>query len=161
MSVPRAAVREVAKVFHFEFWLRYYFIQEAEDGLRLVLSPEQEMQMRRSFPEMWELVERLQEEPLSPQLSQQAVGEYLQLYVEGKKFAPNTVPNVLDSKDFEVEMYLFDTWVELHEDQLMEKIYGFDWWMHVYEKWREGEGAKHMEQSLKNQVKQHSSTTVH
>lgn len=161
MSVPQAAVKEVAKVFHFEFWLRYYFAQEGDDGLRLVLTPEQEMQMRRSFPDMWEMVERLQSEPLSPQLSQQAVGEYLQLYVDGKKFAPNTVSNVLDSKDFEVEMYLFDTWVELHEEQLMEKIYGFDWWMHVYGKWREGEGAKHMAQSLKNQVQTHSSTTVH
>ena len=161
MHVPEAAVKEVAKVFHFEFWLRFYFIQETEDGLRLVLSPEHEMRMRRNFPEMWELVERLQSEVLSPQLSQQAVGEYLQLYVEGKKFAANMVPRVLDSKDFEVEMYLFDTWVELHEDQLMEKIYGFDQWMHMYGQWRSGDGARHMAESLKNQVQQHSSPTVH
>ena len=152
MAIPHNAMSDMAQVFHFEFWLRYYFIQERDGNLFIELAEEQAKQMQTRFPDFWELVEGVQGRPLSPELSQQSVVEFLQVNFEGKKFPANTVLKVLDSKDFSVEMYLFNTWVDLHEDQLMQKIYGFDQWMSLYDEWKITDKAQQLSQSLKLQM---------
>jgi hypothetical protein len=152
MAIPHNALNDMARVFHFEFWLRYYFIEERDENLFIELSAEQAKQMQAQFPDYWELVERVQGRPLSPELSQQSVVEFLQVNFEGKKFPANTVLKVLDSKDFSVEMYLFNTWLDLHEEQLMQKIFGFDYWMHIYDEWKTTEKAQQLSQSLKLQM---------
>lgn len=152
MAIVQNALNETARVFHFEFWLRYYFIEERDGSLYINLTDEQLRQMQAQFPDYWELVERVKDRPLSPELSQQSVVEFLQLNLEGKKYPSNTVIKVLDSKDFSLEMYLFDTWVNLHEDQLMQKIYGFDYWMRVYGEWKASDRGRQLLQSLKVQM---------
>lgn len=152
MAVPHNALTDMAQVFHFEFWLRYYFIEERDGNLFIELNPEQAKQMQTQFPDYWELVESVQGRPLSPELSQQSVVEFLQVNFEGKKYPANTVLKVLDSKDFSVEMYLFNTWLDLHEEQLMQKIYGFDHWMRIYEEWKATEKGQQLAQSLKVQM---------
>lgn len=158
MTLPSNACAEMAKVFHFEFWLRYYFIEERDNEVYIELSEEQAKQMEIQFPDYWELVERVQDQPLSPELSQRAVVEFLQLNLDGKKFPPNTVPKILDSKEFSIDMYIFDTWVNLHEEQLMQKIYGFDYWMHAFEEWKNSEKGQQLVQSLKVQLQQERTT---
>jgi hypothetical protein len=152
MAIPHNALIETAKVFHFEFWLRYYFIEERDGALYISLTAEQLKQMQAQFPDYWELAERVQNSPLSPELSQQAVVEFLQLNYEGKRFPGDTVVKILDSKDFSLEMYVFNTWVDLHEDQLMQKIFGFDYWMRAYDEWKTTDKAQQLLQSLKVQM---------
>jgi hypothetical protein len=152
MTVPQNALIDTAKVFHFEFWLRYYFIQERDGQLFIELSEQQTKQMQAQFADYWKLVERVQGLPLSPELSQQSVVEFLQVNVEGKKFPANTMVKILDSKEFSVEMYLFDTWVNLHESQLMQKIYGFDYWMQAYEEWKNSEKGQQLAQNVQIQM---------
>ncbi|MDO9584783.1 MAG: hypothetical protein Q7J24_17015 [Desulfomicrobium sp.] len=108
--------------------------------------------MQTQFPDFWELAESVQGRPLSPELSQQSVVEFLQVNFEGKKFPANTVLKVLDSKEFSVEMYLFNTWLDLHEEQLMQKIFGFDYWMLIYDEWKATEKAQQLTHSLKLQM---------
>lgn len=158
MKFSQEALIDVAKVFHFEFWLRYYFIEEKNEALYITLNEGQVKQMQTQFPEYWELVERVMETPLSPELSQRAVVEFLQINVEGTKHPVNTVSAVLDSKDFGVEMYLFDTWIDLHEAQLMQKIYGFDYWMHSYDDWKQSEKGQHLLQTLRLQMQEETSS---
>lgn len=152
MAIPQNALIDTAKVFHFEFWLRYYFIQERDGQLFIELDDQQSKQMQAQFADYWELVERVQGLPLSPELSQQSVVEFLQLNIEGKKYPANTMVKVLDSKEFSVEMYLFDTWVNLHESQLMQKIYGFDYWMQAYEEWKNSEKGQQLAQTVQLQM---------
>jgi hypothetical protein len=152
MAIPHNALNDTARVFHFEFWLRYYFIEERDGGLFITLTDEQAKQMKLQFPDYYDLAERMQGVSLSPELSQRSVVEFLQLNLEGHKYPANTVVKVLDSKDFSAEMYLFDTWVSLHEEQLMQKIYGFDYWMHAYEDWKMSDKAQQLVQSLKVQM---------
>lgn len=152
MAIPQNALIDTAKVFHFEFWLRYYFIQERDGQLFIELDDQQSKQMQAQFADYWELVERVQGHPLSPELSQQSVVEFLQLNVEGQKYPSNTMVKVLDSKEFSVEMYLFDTWVNLHESQLMQKIYGFDYWMQAYEEWKSSEKGQQLAQTVQLQM---------
>lgn len=157
MALPANAHMEVAKVFHFEFWLRYYFIEERDEQL-FAISDEQMERMRRQFPDFAELAERVRAAALSPELSQTVVVEFLQLHYEGSRFPPNSVPVVLDSKEFSLEMCLFDMWMNLHEDQLMQKIYGFDSWMHFFEEWRKTDKAQQLMQSFKVQIHDESPT---
>lgn len=158
MKFSQEAVIDVAKVFHFEFWLRYYFVEEKNEALYITLNEGQVKQMQTQFPEYWELVERVLDTPLSPELSQRVVVEFLQIHVEGTKYPVNTVSAVLDSKDFGVEMYLFDSWIDLHEEQLMQKIYGYDYWMHSYEEWKQSEKGQLLLQSVKLQLHGESDT---
>lgn len=150
---------EIAQVFHFEFWLRYYFITEREDGIYIELTAQQKEQMRTQFPDFWELVDRVLDQPLSPELSQKAVGEFLEFNYVGKKIPANLAPKVLDSKEFSAEMLLFDTWVDLHEEQLMQKIYGFDYWMHAFSEWKQSSQGQQLRQSLALQMQAESPTT--
>ncbi|MBU4525216.1 MAG: hypothetical protein KUA37_07070 [Desulfomicrobium sp.] len=152
MTIPHNALNDMARVFHFEFWLRYYFIKEKDEGLYIELSADQAKQMQTQFPDFWELADSVQGRPLSPELSQQSVVEFLQVHLEGKKFPANTVLQVLDSKEFSVEMYLFNTWLDLHEEQLMQKIFGFDYWMLIYDEWKTTEKAQQLTHSLKLQM---------
>lgn len=154
MTLSASMHTEVAKVFHFEFWLRYYFIEERDNELFIAITDEQMEHMRKQFPDFVELAERMMGVALTPELSQMRVVEFLQLHYEGSRFPPNSIPKILDSKDFSVEMYLFDTWLNLHENQLMQKIYGFDQWMHFLDEWKQSDKAQQLMHSLKVQIQE-------
>lgn len=159
MTNTNAVLHEVAEVFHFEFWLRYYFIEERDAQLFITLTDAQTKQMKTQFPDYWELVESMQNQPLSPELSQRIVVEFIQLHMAGNKFPMNMVLKIFDGKDFSVEMLLFNTWVDLHEEQLMQKIYGFDYWINAYQEWKQSDKAKELALSLTVQL-QHDRGTV-
>lgn len=158
MALSASMHTEVAKVFHFEFWLRYYFIEERENELFIVITDEQIERMRKLFPNFVELAERMQGVALTPELSQMRVVEFLQLHYEGNRFPPNSISKILDSKDFSIEMYLFDMWLNVHEAQLSQKIYGFDQWMHFFEEWKQSPKAQQLMQSLKVQMQEETGT---
>lgn len=148
MAISLDALHEVTRVFHFEYWLRFYFIEERDGSLYIHLTPEQTQQLQATYPDFWDLVERVQGEALSPEVSQRCVVEFLQVNFEGQKYSGATVLQILDSKEFSAEMYLFDTWVTVHEEQLSQKIYGFDYWMHVYAEWKNSDRTQQLRQSL-------------
>ena len=51
-----------------------------------------------------------------------------------------------------------NTWINLHEEQLMQKIYGFDTWMHIYGEWKDTDKTKQMAQALRLHMQdEHSS----
>ena len=158
MSVNHRALVDVSHVFHFEFWLRYYFVEEKDGRLFITLNEEQRKQVHDQFSEYWELAERVEGVPLSFELSQRVVVEFLQLHMDGVKYPPAAINDVLDNKEFSVEMQLFDTWINLHEEQLMQKIYGFDTWMHIYGEWKDTDKTKQMAQALRLHMQdEHSS----
>ncbi|MDY0276021.1 MAG: hypothetical protein RBR42_11400 [Desulfomicrobium sp.] len=156
MIASNTVLHEIAEVFHFEFWLRYYFIEERDTKLYISLTEEQAKQMKTQFPDYWEMVESMLERSLSPELSQRVVVEFIQLNMAGKKFPVNVVPKIFDTKDFSIEMILFNTWVDLHEEQLMKKIYSFDYWINAYQEWKESDQAKTLALSLTVQLQQES-----
>jgi hypothetical protein len=49
MAIPHNALNDMSQVFHFEFWLRYYFIEEKDGALFIELTDEQLKQMQLSF----------------------------------------------------------------------------------------------------------------
>lgn len=149
MTVKYEALRDVSRVFHFEFWLRYYFVEEKDGKLFIALNEDQRRQVRDQFSEYWDLAERMVGVLLSPELSQRVVVEFLQLHMDGVKYSHAAINEVLDSKEFSVEMHLFDTWINLHEEQLMKKIYGFNTWMHIYGEWKDTDKTKQIAQSLR------------
>jgi len=51
MAIPQNALTDTAEVFHFEFWLRYYFIAERDGNLFIELTEEQIKQMQAQFPD--------------------------------------------------------------------------------------------------------------
>lgn len=55
MSVNHRALVDVSRVFHFEFWLRYYFVEEKDGKLFIALNEEQSKRVRDQFSEYWEL----------------------------------------------------------------------------------------------------------
>lgn len=158
MSINHQALIDVSRIFHFEFWLRYYFVEEKDGKIFIALNEEQRTQVRDQFSEYWDLAERMVGVPLSPELSQRVVVEFLQLHVDGVRYPHAAINEVLDSKEFSVEMHLFDTWINLHEEQLMKKIYGFDTWMHIYGEWKDTDKTKQMAQALRLHMQdEHSS----
>ena len=67
MTAMQEAAEYIARIFRFEFWLRFYFVQEIDGALRLVLS-EEEMKKLAKYSPWDELAEDLQGKDLDPQL---------------------------------------------------------------------------------------------
>lgn len=158
MTDSNVVLDEIAQVFHFEFWLRYYFIQERDDQLYIHLTAQQSKQMQAQFSDYWPLVQDMQDQPLSPELSQRILVEFIEFHLAGKKIPAGLVPTILDDKKFSIEMLLFNTWVDVHEEQLMQKIYGFDYWLNAYEEWKKSDQATQLRQSYTLQLQDEKKT---
>jgi hypothetical protein len=144
------AVREVAEVFQFEQWMRFYFLKEEEgDKLRLEVPEEMVRRVEEKTPHLKELLDEMNHDLVDYETSQKAVCSFVGTHIEGVKHSPYLVPKVFDSKDFKLEMYLFNLWLKAFEERFdIEPDKGFDEWQELYAEWRETDEVKKYIQEL-------------
>ncbi len=136
-------VRDVAEVFQFEHWIRFYFLEEREEGKLFVNIPEEVVQIIHDHhAHLAGLVALMNQTEIDYNKSVATVSEYVAARLDGDKYEANSVGAVLDSKAFKVEMYVFNLWLKGHEEMLDEVVYGFDGWADMYKQWKEAEEVK-------------------
>ncbi len=139
------AVEIILETVMFENWLRFYFISEdqAQDGALFLAVPEQGMaRIGELYPNLLPLAELLNDKELTFEASRTAICTYVVTEVDGKSIAQNMSDTVFDSTTFQVELQLFNTWVQSHEDQLDESFLEFGAWKNFFSQWRATDEVK-------------------
>ncbi len=138
------AVEIILESVMFENWLRFYFISEKPDQDELFLSvPEQGMErIKELYPSLLPLAELLNGKELTFDASRTAICTYVITEIDGKKIAQNMSDTVFDSSTFQVELQLFNTWVQSHEAQLDEGFLEFGAWQNFFSQWRATDEVK-------------------
>lgn len=138
---------KAVRIFQFEHWLRFYFIEE--EGKLLTFNFDEEFlnELRINYSPLNEIAENLNGKYLSPEVSQKTIVEFLQKHFEQED--RDVVTPILDSQPFLRELQLFNVWVSLFEDTLEKEILPFEKWVQIFEKWKSSEQAKKILYSLK------------
>ena len=124
MSDMENAIKDLAEIMQFEFWLRFYFIKE-EDGKLFIRIPEQaQKKLREEYPAYWGLVEIYMDAELTIEFTQAAFSTFVVQTLEGTKYRSGLVAEAFDSKGFKEESQLFGIWSQHHESQLEQIFYG-------------------------------------
>ncbi|MFP4168781.1 MAG: hypothetical protein ACLFSY_08065 [Desulfonatronovibrionaceae bacterium] len=144
----KKAVKDISRVFKFELWLRFYFLEEGANGLRIKLSNEQISKIQEEYKDLFGLVEKMMDRELTPDISQQVIVEFIGEKYDGIEFDLGVVPKVMDSALFRAEVEAFNMWVSLHESQLDEAFLPFEKWIEAFEEWKGTEQAKKVVTSL-------------
>lgn len=137
------AVKSISEVLIFENWLRFYFIDEEDDGKLFIRIPDKaDMRIRENWPNMHTLADDLNNKEITPESSREAVVVFISDQLDGSAFKPGTAERVLNSTTFQFEMHLFSMWVEGHAEQLDETFQDFGSWLTMYADWKKSDKVK-------------------
>ena len=142
VNKKKKALKELSRVFKFELWIRFYFLQETDDKLQVFLSEEQMNKIHEEYGELADLVKNMTKVNLTPEASQKAIVEFIGEKYDGTKYNLGTVPEIMNSAGFRAEVEVFNMWVSLHEQQLDENFLPFHKWEEAFEEWKGTEQAK-------------------
>ncbi|MGN0008618.1 MAG: hypothetical protein ACI33N_03055 [Desulfovibrionaceae bacterium] len=154
------ALQQVLEVVMFENWMRFYFISEKLDAPRgedgeaplFIAIPDQGMaRIRELYPHLAKLAEDMNGKQVDFAESQRAICTFLVEELEGKSIPSEMSRLVLDSQRFNMELQLFNTWVQAHEDQLDEGFNEFGMWRKLFAEWRNSESVVAWVKQLREQ----------
>jgi hypothetical protein len=151
------AARQILEVVMFENWLRFYFLSETEGGKLALAVPEQALaRIREHYAQLTPLAEELNGKEISFELSRQAICTFVAARLDNQALPVNSV---LDSSGFQLEMHLFNTWVQGHEEQLDTNFLDFAAWKRLFGEWRNSDKVKEWAVGLGSGLTQASTTT--
>jgi len=144
----KEALGDVAEALKFENWLRFYFIEEKEDGLYVKIPKERLKDIENKYGPLFELAEKLNNEVIDQAKSTSEVCTFVWRTYDSTKYSVGLVPSVFNSKEMQVEMHLFYLWVQGHEEQLGQEFMDFDRWLELFEAWKADEKVKNYVSSI-------------
>lgn len=153
------AVDRIAEVVMFENWLRFYFIAEENDTLVLRLPEKAMEQLRKRYPGFYGLAEYLNNEEITHRSSMDAVCLFVAREMEGAVLPESVIGRVFDSPQFQVELQLFGSWVQSHEEQLDENFMEFSDWLSLFTAWKESDEVKQYAKRLAESMPLPASST--
>ena len=157
------AVNRITQVVMFENWLRFYFISEEEDGKLFIRLPEKAMeQLRARYSSFYGLAESLNNREIDHQTSINEVCLFVASEIDGQSLSEQTISRVFDSSQFQVELQLFSSWVQAHEEKLDENFMEFSDWRELFEEWKHTDEVEEYRKSIVSHMSrlvQNASTT--
>ncbi len=138
------SIDAVLEVVMFENWLRFYFIAEEEgkDDLYILIPDQGVGRIKDLYPHLLPLAESVNNKAITFDSSRAAVCEHVLVEVDGKTIPKEMSTTIFDSVTFQVELQLFNTWVQAHEDQLDESFLEFGAWRNFFSQWRQTDTVK-------------------
>lgn len=140
------SVDKIIEAVMFENWLRFYFItpmQDEKDSVNddphlFMIIPEKAMEkIKELYPDLLPLATKLNHEELTFEVSQKAVCTYVVENIDGKIMPRDTAPSIMNSMSFQVELQLFNTWIQLHASQFEEGFADFGTWQTLFKEWKD------------------------
>ena len=151
------AVFQVLEAVMFENWLLFYFITEKPDApagpdgeTPLFLAvPEKGMErIKELYPHLLPLAEDMNGREVDFETSRRAVCTFVLDNLDGKSLPKDMTSTIFESATFQVQMQLFNAWVQMHESQLDQGFLEFGAWRKLFTQWRETPGAKELANRL-------------
>ena len=144
----KSAVKDTVEIFQFDQWLRFYFVVQDGEDLRIRI-PEETMQyIEKEHPALFRLADTMNDGVIDYQRSQENVCAYVAARLDGQKYESTVLPQVFDNAGFKVEMYVFNVWLKMHEAHLDESYLPFGEWLEMYEGWNALDEVKEYRRKL-------------
>ena len=153
----QTGVAKVLEAVMFENWLRFYFITEKPDApkgkdgqpaLYIAVPVKGLERISEMFPRLLPMAEELNGQEVSFETSRRAVCNFVLAHVDGQVIARDSAAMIFESATFQVQMQLFNTWVQMHEDQLERGFTEFGAWRKLCEEWRQSPGARELAEKM-------------
>ena len=151
------AVFQVLEAVMFATGRRFYFITEkpaapagpdGEAPLFLAV-PEKGMErIKELYPHLLPLAEDMNGREVDFETSRRAVCTFVLDNLDGKSLPKDMTSTIFESATFQVQMQLFNAWVQMHENQLDQGFLEFGAWRKLFTQWRETPGAKELANRL-------------
>ncbi|MBU1248892.1 MAG: hypothetical protein KKB70_09345 [Proteobacteria bacterium] len=135
MNIAKAAV-DACQVLMFDQWMRHYYVKEEGEKLFLSIPEEKMKDIEEKYPDLHPLSAMVNEEELTYEKSQATVCSFIGSRFDGQKYDPTIMPKVFDSKEFKLEMYVFNLWMKGHMSYLDENLLDFSEWQEMYAEWK-------------------------
>lgn len=150
MNIKKAA-EETSRVLMFDHWMRHYYVVERE-GKMYISIPEDVMEsIKQNEPEYFALAELVNEDELTYENSQATVLSYISARFDGKRYEATIMAKMFDSKEFKLEMYVFNLWMKGHEEYLNSNQLEFADWIEMITEWKKMDQVKtYLEKLYKN-----------
>ena len=164
------AVDTILEVVMFENWLRFYFINEMyeeeetkktdDNNPKLfIVIPEKGMhKIQELYPSLYPLAKSLNNQEITFEVSQGAVCSYIVENIDGTLIPRDTAPTMMDSIAFQVRLNLFNTWIQLHENQLEQGFLEFGTWKELFTEWKNSDVGRDLTEKLILAHQQHAPT---
>ena len=152
----QSAVAAMIEAVMFENWLRFYFISEKPDAapsggeapLFMAVPVKGMERIAELYPHLLPLADEMNGQEVTFEMSQRAICNFVATHVEGKSVARDSAAMIFNSSTFQVQMQLFNTWVQMHEDQLDRGFTEFGAWRKLFDEWRQTPGARELAEKL-------------
>ena len=152
----QSAVAAMIEAVMFENWLRFYFISEkpeaapvdGEAPLFMAVPVKGMERIAELYPHLLPLADEMNGQEVTFEMSQRAICNFVATHVEGKSVARDSAAMIFNSSTFQVQMQLFNTWVQMHEDQLDRGFTEFGAWRKLFDEWRQTPGARELAEKL-------------
>lgn len=128
-------IDRIIEVVMFENWLRFYFIAEEGDTLSIRLPEKAQEQLKKRYGRLYGLADRLNNLPISHETSMNEVCLFISGGFDGHPLSDDVLSAVFASDAFQVEMQLFNSWVQAHEEQLDAAFLEFSEWRRLFAEW--------------------------
>ena len=151
------AVFQVLEAVMFENWLRFYFITEkpeetagpdGETPLCQAVHETGKVRMQQLSPHLLPMAEDMNGPEVDFETSRRAVCTFVLDNLDGKSLPKDMTSTIFESATFQVQMQLFNAWVQMHESQLDQGFLEFGAWRKLFTQWRETPGAKELANRL-------------
>lgn len=134
MNIGKAA-KEALRIMMFEQWLRFYFLVDRDGVLYVDVPAEAGEKIKEKEPDLYPLVEMMNGDAITYEKCQATVCAFASARLDGQKYAPEIMPKALDSKEFKVDLYMFQLWNRGHEKYLDERFHEFAEWEEMFAEW--------------------------
>ena len=94
------------------------------------------------------MAEELNGQEVSFETSRRAVCNFVLAHVDGQLIARDSAAMIFESATFQVQMQLFNTWVQMHEEQLDRSFVDFGGWQRLFDEWRNTPAARELAEKL-------------
>ncbi len=155
----KQALKDITDICKFEHWLRFYFLQETDQQLQLVIPEKALEHINQNYERLSGLAREMNQHFLTPEISQKMMIEYIGKTLDGPVYDHDLVNSILNSKTFEAEITAFHIWSDVHADQLEHEVKDFQEWMQLFEAWKRTEKGQNLLQSLQTPSSNTTETT--
>ncbi len=138
----KSAVKDAIEIFQFDQWLRFYFVKQDGEELRIEVPDEVMNQIKEDHPALYRLADLVNDAVTDYKRAQENVCAYVGARLDGQKYEATVLPQVFDSPAFKIEMYIFNIWLKMHEPHLDEDYMNFAGWLEMYDGWNSMEEVK-------------------
>jgi hypothetical protein len=147
MNVGKAG-KEILRIMMFEQWVRFYFLEDREGTLYVNVPEEARERIQEKQPDLLPLAEMMDGDDVTYEKCQATVCAFASSRLDGQKFAPDILPKAFDSKDFKVDLYMFQLWNRGHEKYLDERFHDFEEWEEMFSEWSKLEEVQQYREKL-------------